>query len=143
MDIIDELAYVYNQITSYQLKNDGEFHYTIDDLLDDYNELKDIIKKPIYRAIQLKDIKELNYNNLGVFWTNIKEQAFSYEGKGGNDYIVEAKTKLEDVDISATLIFRRIFPEDEIRLEKHKLINVINIYDNKGNPLNISGKFFT
>ena len=143
MDIRDELAYAYNEIATYQMGNEGEIHYTVDDLLNDYNELKDIIKKPIYRAIQLKDIKELNYNNLGVFWTNIKEQAYSYEGKGGNDYIVEAKAKLEDVDISATLIFRRIFPEDEIRLEEHKLINVINIYDNKGNPLNISGKFFT
>ena len=143
MDILDELTYAYNEITSYQLENDGEFHYTIDNLLDDYDELKNMIKKPIYRAIQLKDIKELNYNNLGVFWTNIKEQAFSYEGKGGNDYIVEAKTKLEDVAIGATIIARRLFPEDEIRLEEHKLINVINIYDNKGNPLNISGKFFT
>ena len=44
MDILDELAYAYNEITTHQLVNEGEIHYTIDDLLDDYDELKDMIK---------------------------------------------------------------------------------------------------
>lgn len=142
MNIKDELAYAYNEIVASQEYNEGEVSYTVDDLINDYKELKEIIKKPIYRSIQLRDIKELDYNQLGEYWTNVKEMAFSYEGNGGNDYVVEAKVKMDDVDIGGTLIARRLFPEEEIRLKSERKVYVTNIYYD-GKPLNISGEYFT
>lgn len=142
MNIEDELEYAYNEITTYQEQNEGEVHYTKEDLMNDYKEIIEIVQKPLYRSIQLRDIKDLDYNQLGEFWTNIKEMAFSYEGNGGNDYVVEAMAKLEDVAIGATIISRRLFPEEEIRLEPERSIKVLNIYKD-GKPLNISGEYFT
>lgn len=142
MNIKDELENAYNEIITYQQQEEGEVRYTKEDLRSDYHELLNIIKKPLYRCIQLRDIKELDYNQLGEYWTDDKMMAKPYEGRGGNNYVVEAMVNIEDVEIGNTIVIRRLFPEEEIRLKSGRSIKVLNIYHD-WKPLNISGEYFT
>lgn len=140
-DLINELLNAYEEIVTYQRENEGEVYYTKQKLLEDYKELVEISKHPVYRCIRLSNLDTLNYKHLGIYWTNYKHKAISYDSPiSGEDYVIEAQITMNNIDIGDSIVFRRLFPEDEVRLIEGTNVKVLNIYKNN-KPLNISGNF--
>lgn len=141
-DLTNELLNAYEEIAAYQRENEGEVHYTKQDLLNDYDELIQISRQPVYRCVQLRDLNNLDYEKLGVYWTNDRNMAKSYEGQTGEDYVIEAQITIDNIDIGNSIVLRRLYDEEEVRLIDGKFVKVLNIYKNN-KPLNISGNFLT
>ena len=141
-DLTNELLNAYEEIAAYQRENEGEVYYTKQDLLNDYDELIQISRQPVYRCVQLRDLNNLDYEKLGVYWTNDRNMAKSYEGQTGEDYVIEAQITIDNVDIGNSIVLRRLYDEEEVRLIDGKFVKVLNIYKNN-KPLNISGNFLT
>lgn len=141
-DLTNELLNAYEEIATYQRENEGEVYYTKQDLLNDYDELIKISQNPVYRCVQLRDLNNLDYEKLGVYWTNDRNMAKSYEGQTGEDYVIEAQITIDNIDIGSSIVLRRLYDEEEVRLIDGKFVKVLNIYKNN-KPLNISGNFLT
>ena len=96
----------------------------------------------VYRGFRLTSLDMLKKNSLGLFWTTEKDIAGCKTTATGNEYIVHAKIKKENINWEET-IMRDIANWDEYEIipNKSSNIEVINIFLN-GKPLNInfSGK---
>jgi hypothetical protein len=87
---------------------------------------------PLWRAVTVKDLKDMNLANVGVFWAYSKDSAFPYFGKHAseNTLIVHASADIRNVDWIATLgqnISQSFTDENEIRLDKNAPIRIHGI----------------
>lgn len=92
---------------------------------------------PIYRSISLKRNKndKLDLNNLGNCWSLSLKEAIKFGSEysrieNGHTYTISAKCSPLNVDWVMSLLLKMRFPkENELRIIDPSLINVIDIYD--------------
>jgi len=89
----------------------------------------------IYRSLNILDNKEINYENIGKYWTHDLKFARSYWFRDrGNTFLLLAIVNIQDIDWNKTIILNLLTPENEIRLlpdKKIKIIGIKKIEDNK------------
>lgn len=123
---------------------DGAIECVVDDFEQFLNEpyptgLGDIPKNPIiYRLIKLKDINELNKNNLGKSWfsnpNQLKNPEFfdmlEYLKPGPNNkvFLIKGKTTINNIDLKRTLWERSTqWWENEIVIKDDTNIDILDI----------------
>lgn len=105
-------------------------------VLDEINDLDDILI--LNRVIFLYDIKDLDENDLGEFWTDqevsddlvyqLMEQSVVDDIENKKPYVVTAKFRKSDIDLYATIQNNIDFPEEfEINVGNSKPMEVIEV----------------
>ena len=108
--------------------------YTIQELIefmmDQYNIASDSEEIEIYRSLNLKNIKEINFKNLGESWTFIENCAVSYNShENGNNYILTGLINYKNINWEDSFImYLENGPsESECCPKKGSNINITNI----------------
>lgn len=99
------------------------------------DELKDLVGKPIYRAVRLNHENMLDRKNIGIYWTWDKDRAVTYRGHEGDIVVsLEAKATEDNIDWVATIeqwMKPQYNGECEVRLKPKSNIDVSNVWVNK------------
>jgi len=131
---------MYNKIFK---ENKSFLPLDINDFLEIYDiEYKQLLKKfsvwkfpkKIYRAIAVKNIKDINWGNIGMYFTHEIKSAKPFWKKNGQTFILVSLIQDKQIDWKKTMILNLLVREQEIRLfkkEKIKIIGIINPENNK------------
>lgn len=106
-----------------------------------YHELDIILSKlqrdkelSLYRAVSLNDPNgnDLNYDNLGIYWTDDESYVDTYWSDGKEPFVITAKiTNIDDIDIKGTILAKMNYStgrdEREIRLRDKSRITITSI----------------
>ena len=119
----------------------------IKNIEDNYNDWKQrhesyMYPLTIYRAIILKDISDIDYNNIGTYWTPDIDYAKPYNVSGGdNKYILIARVNKDDINWGETLM-KNVSSigedENEITLLKNKNILIQYIIDANNKKIKVN-----
>ena len=124
---LDESSYLDAWMAFYKENRESDFL----DWQHKYKRLPDHLI--LYRAIRLRDISKLDKNNLGVYWTDKEDSAYSYAetGRVGEMYTLKAKVPKDLVDWEFTIMnnmnLRLGKEEQEINILEHSDIEVLDI----------------
>ena len=91
---------------------------------------QNIVKKPIYRMVRLDNPSEFDENDLGIYWTYIKDKAKAYWGYGRYIILITAKVTENDIDWIGTVecqLRAKTAGEEEVRLKENAKPKIIKI----------------
>jgi hypothetical protein len=105
-----------------------EAYDNVNNILDFFNNLPNPIS--IYRTIKVKNINDIDYDDLGESWSYEKESAINFAKNNTNgNYLISGKTNFDNVDWNNTIKLYFLFSDDVIDDSSEDEINIIDSDD--------------